>query len=762
MTPSRPAHDRSWWIRSLGIAATALAAFMVVGLKLAMQVRIGPLWDSYAYLANAAAIAGRSIGYAEPWRSPGLSILTAPALAVGGLNAVAIQVVDGLLSLSGAVAFYLLVQRRLSRLPAALGAMALLLAPPVWAWMGVGYTDFPAVSLALWAALFTVRATEDDPRFYLAAFPLAMAAVMTRVTSLLVVLPLGIWLVLRSRPFPHAKHMAAGLLLALGVYAPAAFYYGQRFGEVLYPFLVSLGIAQEQLSGVTGFATGEPGGVGFAVATMGLVLLLAAAAGIAQTARERLAAPGHPSGRRVAGAIFVTLVAVAAVVVARGGLALTQATVTVGCLLVWTLLAPREDDGRVDRDHAMDALMTAWLLSFGLWFLSNPVKVPRYEITFLPALVYVILVGLRSWVTRAHDWFPDRQRIGAIATGVVWGLAAVALLVTFALDVAGTPATTDAASVAAQQSAQWLAARDPRVRTETVFSDVWPYTSWYLRANAQPMPSFTDPRAFLHELDKRGVDYYLTVAQRSWEPTFTTTDSFGGLRVLERTRPAPAGVPRIRYLGTAWENYVEALCGYSFYLDSSAGAMGWEGSSFLDAYSAADLAKSQAVAAYGFRWHDRAAAERNLTQYVRDGGVVVLDATGGFSREGFSLDGTTLFDVAVSRDAVPAKAAWSVDPSFAARHPEVGRIETPAYVADGGATWYGAGYSPLRTVEGWKVLATLGGKPAVCVQTIGRGRVYWLGYNVAWHAFTTKSAGEQRLIAAVFDEALGRKSGAAK
>jgi hypothetical protein len=252
------------------------------------------------------------------------------------------------------------------------------------------------------------------------------------------------------------------------------------------------------------------------------------------------------------------------------------------------------------------------------------------------------------------------------------------------------------------------------------------------------------------------------VDKRSFEPTFTTAVTFGGLRVLERTRPAPADLPRVRYLGTAWNNYLEELCGYSFYLDSNTGSRGWEGSAFLDAYSAADLAKADAVTAYGFRWHDRSAAERTLTQYVRDGGVVVLDATGNFSSDSFSVAGTTLFDVAVSRDIVPTRASWSVDPAFATRHPEVGRIDSVPYLADGGAAWYGAGYSPLRTVEGWQVLATLGGKPAVCVQTIGRGRVYWLGYNVAWHAFHAKDPGERRLIAAVMDEALGRDSGAKK
>jgi hypothetical protein len=589
-----------------------------------------------------------------------------------------------------------------------------------------------------------------------------MAAVMTRVTSLLFVLPLGLWLVMRARPFPHFKHLVAGLLLALGVYAPAGFYYNQRFGDILYPFLISFGIAQEQVTNTTGFASGEPGGTSFAIAAMALAIALVAAAGLAQSARERLSEPGHPSGGRVTAALFATLVAAGAAYVGRGGIVLAQAAIVIGCLVVWSLLAPRDESGRIEHDHAMDAFMAAWLLAFGVWYATNPVKVARYETTFLPPIIYVTLLGLRSWITRLRAWSSDPRRVGAIMTGAVWGLVTLAIAVTLALDIAMTPTAPDPPSVAARDSALWLASHDPGSRSAAILSDVWPYTSWYLGTDVEPMPTFGDGRAFLHELDKRNIDYYFTVGRRSWEPTFTTAASFGNLRLLERAKAPDQSLPRVRYLGASWDNYLEQICGYSFYLDSNTGARHWEGSVFLDAYSAADLAKSDAVAAYGFRWHDRVAAERNLTQYVSDGGVVVMDATGDLAGNGYSVDGTSLFDVVVSRDSVPAKASWSLDPAFAARHPEVGAIDAAAYLADGGTTWHGAGYSPLGTVKGWQVLATLGGKPAVCVQTIGRGRVYWLAYNAAWHAFHTDSAGEQRLVAAVFDEALGRTSGAAR
>jgi hypothetical protein len=42
----------------------------------------------------------------------------------------------------------------------------------------------------------------------------------------------------------------------------------------------------------------------------------------------------------------------------------------------------------------------------------------------------------------------------------------------------------------------------------------------------------------------------------------------------------------------------------------------------------------------------------------------------------------------------------------------------------------------------------------VATRQIGKGRVYWIGYNLVWHAFLTENADEQALIQAVFEDAL--------
>ena len=76
------------------------------------------------------------------------------------------------------------------------------------------------------------------------------------------------------------------------------------------------------------------------------------------------------------------------------------------------------------------------------------------------------------------------------------------------------------------------------------------------------------------------------------------------------------------------------------------------------------------------------------------------------------------------------------------------------FVDETGSAWYGADYAPLPGTEDLEVLATVGGRPAVAVRHLGEGRIYWIGYNLVWHAFMTQNRDEQALIRAVFDEAI--------
>jgi hypothetical protein len=213
-------------------------------------------------------------------------------------------------------------------------------------------------------------------------------------------------------------------------------------------------------------------------------------------------------------------------------------------------------------------------------------------------------------------------------------------------------------------------------------------------------------------------------------------------------------LPSVQYLGKSWENYLETVTDYSFDLMYSGGRYGYEGSAYLDAYDAEELARHDAVALYGVRWGDRAAGEAELVEYVENGGALVVDASANLGTMANDLGDTVMFDTVIRRGEVVPDATLRVSGDLAERHPEIADIETAPFVDESGGVWHGAQYEPLPGSDPLEVLVSVGGKPAVAIRRVGEGRVYWIGYNLVWHAFITENADERRLIEAVFEDAL--------
>ena len=760
----------------LALVAVLVAAAALIGYKVASTVGTGPGWDTYAFLANAAEFAGRGYGYAELHRPPFLSLLASLAFRLGlPMHEAVIQWIDGALTLSGIAAFYLVARRRFRPLLSAVGALMLLGIQPLWSYLGSGYTDFPSVALSLWMLWACIKATEERPGWYLLAGALFVAATLTRYTAILAVFPVLVWVVLRWRPFHQARAIAGGVLAALIAYWPAARFYAVRFGDVLFPFILAFGVS-ESISSPTGEGSIDASAwwylgrlpaflAGEGLALAGWVVLIVTVLGTALGAIAYLQSH-QPRASRVLWAALACAPAVAAQL--AGGMMLRQITLPIAVIGVWYALGPAEEDARGHRIIAPAALqgaMVAWLLTYLDFHGHQSVQVPRYIVPMAPGIVFAILYGWQTFVvdvrrtlTREED-VPEHRRMRPflrLAAPVSLGILVSAVLAT---TVANTNHKPDQLVSAAEESAAWLQNQEG-IGDATVFSDLWPLTAWYARIPAQPMPFFTDDAAFQHALDREATDYYVTIRSRDYEG-YVTAANVGSARVLERVLPAPDALPRILYLGKAWDNYLESVTDYSFYLMSDSGRYGWEGTAFLDSMGASELATYPVVAVYGVRWSDRYAGEAALADYVRAGGVVVVDASSNLGELPYDLANTVLFDTVIRRRELPAGATLRVGDELRALDPRLGDVDAAPFVDETGGAWYGADYTPLPGSEDLTVLATVDGRPAVAMRTLGKGRVYLIGYNLVWHAFITENADEQALIDAVFAYALAPPEGTA-
>jgi len=748
-----------------GLVIALMLGAALVSWKVLQQIRIGVPWDTYAFLANAARFAGKSIGFDEPARPPVLSALTSLAFRLGPLRVWPIQVVDGLLSFSGIAAMYLVLRRRVEQLPAAMCALGVLALQPVWYWVGQGYSDLAAVALTIWALLFAIKATEDDPRWYAVAFPMLVIASLTRVTALLGVFGVLVWIALRGRPFAHARQIAFGVAAAAVVYVPAGLYYSARFGDILFPYLVNFTLANEQTSrGIVGLGL-EPGGWQPLPGIVVIVLAWLAAWGVAALTARALRAE-RPGGGRIL--LALAAIALAGAGQAFGALATRQIALLVGVYLTWRALAPREQDGarggHTTAPAALDAVMLLMLLSYLDFHGHQPVKVWRYVITLAPSAMYFLALGWTE-VTATMTRIAGAARAGRdegatsrrFATAAAWAVAALVLSGLLTVNIATTMrADRDPVTSEAEATADWLKAHEPSPTDLTVYSDVWPLTSWYLGAEARAMPRFPDKRAFAHELSKRRADYYVTLGSEQYRPYFAPAFARGATTVLARHAVDASHRPTMRYLGKAWENYLETVDDFKLDLLYDGGFEGWAGSVFMDAYPATELGRYNAVAVYRVRWYDRGQAEQILGDYLSAGGTVVLDASGNLGGAAYPLLDTILFDTVIRRRETASRATLTASAAFADRHPGLPSTAPGSWMDEGGDPWFGADYAAVPGTPGRETLLSLDGSPVVTLQRVGKGRIYWIGANLMWHAFKMGDARERALVQAVLSEAVER------
>jgi len=754
------------WRRVLPLVLVSACAAALVVYKLRAAILVGPGWDTYAFLANAAEFAGKGYGYTELHRPPFTSFVVS-LLFRGGvpLDVRVIQWVDVSLSLLGIIAAYLMARRRLPQVFAASAALGLLAVQPLWSYLGSGYTDFPSVGLSLCMLFACIKATEDDSRYYAAAGVLFVIAVMTRYTALLSAFPAMTWLVLRGRPFRHARAIGFAAVAAFVAYIPAGILYYLRFNDAIFPFVQAFGTS-EGVAAPVGEAVKVASGRWYlmnlptliapkAILALTALALIVGVLGLALATWDRVRT-WHPSGRRI---LFAFLGVSAALVAQFGGAGLIarQVTIPLAVLALWRCFAPLDENGFVSDASALDAAMFAYLLAYVDFHGHQTIQVPRYFITMAFPLLYFVALGWYELARRVMGIIAgDESRSKpAVRQALGWAMAAVLLAMTTTALVAtaeDTPVKPDPIVEAARESGLWLRQQNLAPGT-VVYSDLWPQTAWYARLLPVAMPQFKELQAFQHELDKSSAEYYLTIRSRRYDG-FTVAQRMGTVVVLKRSSEPTATLPQVLYLGKAWNNYLENETGYGINLQSTAGRYGLAGTAFLDGATVEQMRSYDLVTAADFKWRNHADAENGLREYVESGGTLVIDASQNLNGLAYSVANTIMLDTVVRRKNPPADAVIQVDPLFAAAHPALGSIDTSAFVDEEGGPWFGAVYEARPGLPALQTLATVGGAPAIQLQSLGKGRIYWIGYNLVWHAFLKENQSEVRLITAVLGDAL--------
>jgi len=204
--------------------------------KIKIQLVIGPTYDTYDFLANAAEFAGKSIGYSD-LRPPFISYLISIVFRFDGLSVAPIFIIDGIFYILGTIGLFLLLKLRFNSLYSFLGSLLYATFPILLTYVAVGFPELSSISISIWALYFAVLAVKRDSKFFFISFPLAMLAFLTKFNQALIIFPLFLYILINWKNIKNHRNIAFGIAISSLIIVPVLIYYSFKYGNPIFPFL---------------------------------------------------------------------------------------------------------------------------------------------------------------------------------------------------------------------------------------------------------------------------------------------------------------------------------------------------------------------------------------------------------------------------------------------------------------------------------------------------------------------------------------------
>jgi Dolichyl-phosphate-mannose-protein mannosyltransferase len=525
-----------------------------------IQMSIGPVWDTYDFLANAALMADKNIGYYDLIRPPFLSFLTSLYFRIDSLATWPIFAIDGMFYILGCISLYLLLKIRLDPLTSFLGTLLFATFPIVLTYVCAAFTDVSSVGISILAILLMVLAVKKDSRFFYLSFPVTMLAFLTRFTMGLLIFPIFLLILINWAQIKGKKNILIGILLSLIVLTPVLLFYGQ-FGSPIYPFLSFFGSS----SGAT--AAGGmhfeynpnffyytklmpyligPEGVGVIfVILLGLFVYLFRSLKIKTfhlASSWNLLMEGKGKIKLIT---IIILTIIFLLTIEKVPYLLTEVLFFIWSYLLYDLL-------KIFRFEALDLdiLFLSWFMTFFLFQSIYIIKDYRYFVSMAPSVAYFLMRGFNLTTTQLGLKIRN-QNITQIVFAVF-----LTLLIIFSTFSSFTGMEKENIQLKLMKEevvsiSDWFKNYDPDYKNKMVYSDFWPYSSWYLQMNVSQMPIFRngmvlyngakdynftaqDNAAYNNELDSHHADYYFSMRRGLNFTNYRLIKQVGLLKLYQR------------------------------------------------------------------------------------------------------------------------------------------------------------------------------------------------------------------------------------
>ena len=139
-------------------------------------------WDIFVYLNNAMLFSHINIG-SQLSVPPILSLITSIPFQLGFIGESTLFCVSGVLFVFLMIGIYVLFNYRFKREYSFIASVVFSMTSLVVTWAVSGSNDLPSLAFAVWAIIFTIKAVNEDFRYYYLAFGLFLMSFFTRFTG---------------------------------------------------------------------------------------------------------------------------------------------------------------------------------------------------------------------------------------------------------------------------------------------------------------------------------------------------------------------------------------------------------------------------------------------------------------------------------------------------------------------------------------------------------------------------------------------------
>ena len=361
--------------------------------------------DVYVYLLNALYYSGTNIHSTRSiYLSPVVCFLTSLLFDLGYVDKVAIFIVTGILAIIGNIGLYLLLRLKFDNLLSLTGTIIYSTLALNLTWLANGSLDIPAASITIWIAYFAIIAMKDNPKYYMAVFPLLILGFFTRYTVALVVPALVLYYLYEKGikiTKEDLKYVIIGLFIAIIIGSIILMtIYSMGDGELVFDGLIKGGV-QGNLGSKNDNSYNPD--FGYYLVNMGNFISSSNTTFVGKT-------PYLANPTILTGIVFLILIAGSALWIKRTDFEFTKSKIAgiIICLIALLTFAQFSSTITIiltfiglyligkDSEHKMGLVMICWILAYLIFQSYYIVKVNRYIIPIFPALTYFIMIGVEE------------------------------------------------------------------------------------------------------------------------------------------------------------------------------------------------------------------------------------------------------------------------------------------------------------------------------------------------------------------------------